>query len=112
MNFLPIFTLCTGAWMVLNGLLHDIAILLSERGKTYDRELLRLLMDGHILLTCGVIQMISWSGLRAHEHWAFYTAGSAAISLLIYCVLIFPFLKSIFTMLLNGVLVVLLIVHF
>src|SRR5438552_67552 len=63
-TYLPIITISIGAWMVLNGVLHDIAVLRSEHGKQYDRNLLRLLMDGHILITCGVMQMISFIGLR------------------------------------------------
>src|SRR3954468_20515806 len=97
MNYLPGLSIGVGGWMVLNGILHDIAVLRSEHGKQYDRNLLRLLMDGHILLTCGAMQMIAYLGLRNNEAWAFYVSGTACISILIYCAMIFPFLKSFFT---------------
>jgi uncharacterized membrane protein HdeD (DUF308 family) len=111
-NYLPLISLLIGGWAVVSGILHDIAVLLSEHGKKYDRDLLRLLMDGHILITCGVLQMIAYAGLRNHENWAFYISGFACISLLVYCAMIFPFLKSLFTILLNAALLVLLIINF
>jgi len=98
--------------MALNGLLHDIFVLRSEHGKKYDRELLRLLMDGHILITCGAIQMFVYRGLQAQSQWACLIAGIACISLLIYCVMIFPFLKSLVTMSLNTLLLILLIAQY
>ena len=110
--YLPVLTLAIGGWAVTNGILHDIFVLISEQGKKYDRDLLRLLMDGHILITCGVMQMISYSGLRTNEPWAYYISGAACISLLIYCGMIFPFLKSIFTIILNLGLLILLITGF
>jgi hypothetical protein len=111
-SYLPILSLCIGGWMVINGILHDIGVLRSEHGKQYDRNLLRLLMDGHILITCGVMQMIAYSGLRENQPWAYYVCGTSCISLLIYCGMIFPFLKSYFTMLLNAALLVVLIISF
>jgi len=96
----------------LNGILHDIGVFRSEHGKQYDRNLLRLLMDGHILITCGAIQMIAYSGLQDHESWGYYVSGTSCISLLIYCGMIYPFLKSFFTMLLNTALLALLIISF
>jgi len=111
-DYLPLITLCVGGWAVVNGILHDVFVLLSEHGKKYDRDLLRLLMDGHILITCGVMQIVAYMGLRSHENWAYYVSGIACISLLVYCAMIFPFLKSIFTILLNAVLLVLLAINF
>ena len=111
-NYLPVASLVIGGWAVLNGILHDIFVLASEHGKKYDRDLLRLLMDGHILITCGAMQMISYQGLKTNETWAYYVSGTACISLLIYCGMIFPFLKSIVTILLNAALLILLIIHF
>jgi len=112
-NYLGLLSLCVGGWMVLNGVLHDFFVLRSDHGKQYDRDLLRLLTDGHLLITCGVVQMIAYLGLRNQEPWGYYMAGVACISLLIYCAMIFPFLKSIGTMVLNlGLLVFLLISFF
>jgi uncharacterized membrane protein (DUF2068 family) len=112
MNFLPIATICVGGWMLVNGVLHDIFVLRSEHGKQYDRTLLRLLMDGHILITCGTILVIAAFGLQKNEHWAYYIAGVACISMLIYCAMIFPFLKSIVTIVLNLIILILLIIYY
>ncbi len=84
-----------GAWAVLNGVLHDIFILAGEHGKKYDRNLLRLLMDGHILMTCGAILMLTFSGLKTGETWAYAIAITCALSLIVYCAMIWPFLKSV-----------------
>jgi hypothetical protein len=91
-NLLPVLSLCLGGWAVLNGVLHDVFIL--AQGRKYDRDLLRLLMDGHILITCGLVQMIAWKGMQQNQMYAFYMAGAASLSLLVYCGMIFPFLKS------------------
>ncbi len=103
---------CIGGWMVLNGLLHDIFVLRSEHGKKYDRELLRLLMDGHVLITFGAIQMLVYRGLQVQSQWACLIAGIACISLLVYCAMIFPFLKSLVTMALNTLPLILLIAQY
>ena len=111
-SFLPTLCFIVGGWSVVNGILHDIFILRSEHGKQYDRTLLRLLMDGHILMTCGAMQMIAVIGLRSNESWAFYVAGLASISLLGYCAMIFPFLKNVVTPVLNLTLIVSLLISF
>jgi uncharacterized membrane protein HdeD (DUF308 family) len=111
-QYLPITSLLIGAWMTINGILHDIAVLRSEHGRQYDRNLLRLLMDGHILITCGVIDMICYMGFKENQHWAYYIAAATSVSILVYCAMIWPFLKSIFTVILNLALLVLLIVGY
>ena len=92
-NLLPIIAICVGGWSVVNGVLHDIFILIQHK-KAYDRDLLRLLMDGHILITCGVFQILAYKGLQGGQTWGYAIAGVACISLLVYCGMIFPFLKS------------------
>jgi uncharacterized membrane protein (DUF2068 family) len=109
-TYLPVITAVVGAWALINGILHDIFVIIPA--KKYDRDLLRLLMDGHILITCGIIQLISYKGLQANEAWAYYVAGVATISLLVYCGMIFPFLKSIVTIALNLMVIVLLCISF
>jgi hypothetical protein len=109
---LSVFAICLGVWMTVNGILHDIAVLRPEHGRQYDRNLLRLLMDGHILITCGVIDIICYRGFKNNERWAYYIAASSAVSMLVYYAMIFPFLKSIFTIILNLVLLTLLIINF
>jgi hypothetical protein len=112
MSPLSIAAIGVGSWMVINGILHDIFVLRSEHGKVYNRDLLRLLMDGHILITCGAIQILSFKGIEEQQHWAFYTCTISCLSLLVYCGMIFPFLKSIFTIILNTALLVLLAVYY
>ncbi|HTB30911.1 MAG TPA: hypothetical protein VK808_02735, partial [Bacteroidia bacterium] len=97
---------------VVNGILHDIFVLRSDYGKKYDRELLRLLMDGHVLITCGAIQAISCISFDGPSKLAYYMAGIATISLLIYCAMIWKFLKSVVTILINLALLTLLIISF
>jgi hypothetical protein len=69
-------------------------------------------MDGHILITCGVVQILSFKGMEEYQHWAYYNCAAASISLLIYCAMIYPFLKSIFTIILNATLLILLAVYY
>lgn len=94
--------------MIVNGILHDTFVLVQHKGP-YSRDLLRLLMDGHVLLTCGLVQVLVFPGLKEGAPWATGLAILASCSLLVYCLLIFPFLKSVFTMVLNVVLIALLI---
>ncbi|MFL5728109.1 MAG: hypothetical protein ACJ75J_01365 [Cytophagaceae bacterium] len=108
LNALPVIALGVGAWAILGGVLHDIFVL--KPGKPYDRDLLRLLMDGHILITCGVIQMLTYSKLQAGDEWGFYIAIAATISMIVYCFLIFPFLKSFGTIFMNAGFLVLLVI--
>jgi len=112
LSYLPVLTLCIGSWILLSGVLHDIFVLRSEHGRQYDRDLLRLLQDGHILITGGLFQIVAYSGLQNNEPWAYYIAGIASVSLLIYCAMIFPFLKSFFTIFLNILLLILLAINF
>jgi hypothetical protein len=112
LSYLPWISLLVGGWAVVNGILHDVFVLASDHGKKYDRDLLRLLQDGHILITCGVMQMLAYKGLQANANWGYYVAGAACISMLIYCGMIFPFLKSIVTILLNSGLLLILVIYF
>jgi hypothetical protein len=112
LSYLPMLTLLIGSWILLSGVLHDIFVLRSEHGKHYDRDLLRLLQDGHILIFGGLLQIVAYGGLKNNETWAYYVAGVACVSLLIYCAMIFPFLKSFFTIFLNTLLLILLAINF
>ena len=101
-----------GAWNLVNGVLHDLFVLRSEHGRQYDRNLLRLLMDGHILITCGGTLMIASMGVSSQQDYAYYIAGIALLSMTIYCLMIFPFLKSIVTLLINCLTLVMLVISF
>jgi hypothetical protein len=112
MSFLPIMTIIAGGWLLANGILHDIFILQSDHGKTYDRNLLRLLMDGHILITCGIVILLCYKGIKLNQHWAYYISFAACASILVYCAMIFPFLKSIGTMVISAVFMISLIINY
>lgn len=109
MNFLPVMTIITGLWLTVNGILHDMFVLRSEHGKEYNRDLLRLLMDGHILITCGIILLFCYKGIVQNQSWAYWVAITVCSSMLVYCAMIFPFLKSIVTTIISLVLLVSLI---
>lgn len=79
-----------------NGLLHDIFVLKAHKGE-YNRELLRLLMDGHVLMLSGAILFVCWLMLLSKIQCAVPIAIIVAVFMLIYCAMIFPFLKSLGT---------------
>jgi low temperature requirement protein LtrA len=101
-----------GGWNLANGILHDVFVLRSEHGKKYDRNLLRLLMDGHILITCGIILILVGKGVRLQQGYAYGVAAAALLSMIIYCGMIFPFLKSVVTLFINSLTLVILILSF
>jgi len=106
---ISIFSILIGGWSVVNGILHDVFVL--RKYKTYDRELLRLLMDGHILVTCGILQLLAAGGFGEHNDWGFLVSIVASVSLLVYCGMIWPFLKSVITIIINLLLVVILLMY-
>lgn len=86
-------------WCIANGLLHDIFVLRQRR--PFDKELIRLLLDGHILIFAGIFFMISFRGIGRGEPWAFYVAMASCIFILGYCALIFKILPSVMTILIH-----------
>lgn len=111
-HYLPYIILFIGAWSLVNGILHDIFVLIGEHGKQFDRNLLRLLFDGHILITCGVILLLSFSGIKSGNPFAYYISIAACVSLLVYCLMIWKFLKSLVTMLLSLIGIICLLIAF
>ena len=99
------FIIGLSIYCIVNGLLHDIFVLQRHTGG-YNRDLLRLLMDGHILLTCGVVYLFAWFMFKEDPAYALGLCIIVATSLIIYCLMIFPFLKSIFTLVLNLAMVI------
>lgn len=98
--------LVTAIWCSVNGILHDIFILREHRGP-YDRELLRLLMDGHVLILSGIILFICWNLVKINPFYAALIGIVVALAMIVYCLMIFPFLKSFVTL---GISVVLMLV--
>ena len=93
MQYLPIFILLVAVYVLGNGILHDVFVLMQHK-EPYDRNLLRLLMDGHILISSGIAYIIAYFLLRQNNPIGLYLCIATALSLLVYCGMIFPFLKS------------------
>lgn len=94
--------LAVSIWYVANGILHDLFVLKNHKDG-YDRELLRLLMDGHVMILSGILLFISWLMLRQGLAWGALIGLTIGLGMIVYCVMIFPFLRSIVTMLLSLV---------
>ena len=87
------WVLAAALWYFVNGLLHDIFVLKNHKGG-YDRELLRLLMDGHVLLLSGAVVFVSYLMMLNKIPFGSLLSMIAAAGMLFYCAMIFPFLKS------------------
>lgn len=96
-HWLPQIVIAAGLWTSINGILHTIFVLVGEHGRQYSRVLLRLLTDGLLLVTFGLILLLCFSGIQEGNNWAFWIAILACTAVIIYCLLIWPFLKSVAT---------------
>lgn len=85
--------LISAVFYFVNGVLHDIFVIKKHKGN-YDRELLRLLMDGHVLILSGVILFVCYLMMLNKIQYGALIAIVVAIAMLVYCFMIFPFLKS------------------
>lgn len=103
--------LVIGSWAVINGILHNAQVLREHKGG-YNRELLYLLLNRHIIILSGVFEVVAFWGLREGQVWGFVVSGIAAFTFFVYCMMIWPFLKSVVTMVLQGGLFVLLLMSF
>jgi hypothetical protein len=108
-NFLPYYILFSGGWALVNGILHDIFVI--KKHPVFDRELIHLLIDGHIMIFTGVFFLFSYSGIKNQQTWAFYVAIIAAVFMLGYCALILKILPAITTIVINLLALILLIVY-
>jgi hypothetical protein len=95
--------LVAAIWYTVNGILHDIFVMRAHKGG-YDRELLRLLMDGHVLILSGCVLFVSWQAAKSQPNWAAMTGLVVAAGMIVYCAMIFPFLKSFVTLVLSIIL--------
>ena len=103
------YILFAACWCIGNGILHDIFVLKQRR--PFDKELIRLLLDGHILLFAGIFFLLSFRGIDRGELWAFYIAIASAAFILGYCALIFKMLPSVMTILIHLIALVWLIIN-
>jgi len=104
-------SLAVGGWAVGNGILHDLAVV-KDHFKEYDRNFLYYLLNGHIIIVTGLFEMISFSGIMRGEIWGLYVSGTAALSMVIYCIMIWKFLPSILTIILQSGLLTVLVLHY
>jgi hypothetical protein len=95
------FIAFAGIWSLANGILHDVFILLQR--KPFDKELIRLLIDGHILIFSGVIFFLCFAGIKNEQPLAYYVAIVNALFLIGYCALIFKMLPSYGTIAINTI---------
>lgn len=108
-NFLPYYILFTGGWALVNGILHDIFVIKAR--PVFDRELIRLLIDGHILIFGGIFFILAYPGIKMQQNWSFYLAMIAAVFILGYCALILKILPSVMTISINLIALILLIIN-
>lgn len=99
------WALIASLWYFGNGLLHDAYVLMRHKGN-YDRELLRLLMDGHVLMLSGAVVFMCWLMLLNKIQCGGVISIIVAGFMLLYCLMIFPFLKSFGTIIISIMLIV------
>ena len=97
--------LAASIWYVVMGLLHDIYVLKNHKGP-YSRDLLRLLMDGHVLILSGALLGVCYMMMLNKIQCGCIISLIVGIGMLVYCSLIFPFLKSYVTMFISVMVVV------
>lgn len=99
------WTLVASLWYFGNGLLHDAFVLAKHKG-SYNKELLRLLMDGHVLMLSGAVLFVCWLMMLSKIQCGGLISIIVAAFMLLYCAMIFPFLKSIGTIVISVLLIV------
>lgn len=95
------FLLGCAAWLFINGIAHTVAILLQKR--EYDRELIRLLQDGHFLIFSGILFAVGWYWLKTNPVGTYMLIFVLALAVLSYCLIILKLIPSVGTMLISGV---------
>ena len=94
--------LFAAAWYGINGILHDIFVIRQHK-TGYDRDLMRLLMDGHVLILSGALMLVSWIMVQQGVNWGYIIGAVVTFFMIVYVVMIFPFLKSFATLLISIV---------
>ena len=97
--------LVASLWYFANGVLHDIFVLIRHKGE-YSRDLLRLLMDGHVLIFSGMILFVCYLMCLSKIQSGAAIGLIVAISILVYCLMIFPFLKSFGTIAISAMVII------
>lgn len=91
-------------WYFFNGLLHTFFVI-KEHKAEYNRDLLRLLTDGLLLMFSGAILFVCWTMLSNKVQYGGLLGIIVAGFMLIYCLMIFPFLKSYVTMVISIIVI-------
>jgi len=91
------WTLVASLWYFGNGVLHDVFVLINHKGK-YNRDLLRLLMDGHVLMLSGAVVFVCYLMMLNKIQCGGLISIIVSGFMIVYCLMIFPFLKSFVTM--------------
>lgn len=99
------WALIASLWYFGNGILHSGAVLMQHKGN-YDRELLRLLMDGHVLMLSGAVVFMCWLMMLSKIQCGGVISIIVAGFMILYCLMIFPFLKSYATMAISIMLII------
>lgn len=96
--------LIAAVWYFIMGLLHDVFVIKNHKGP-YDRSLLRLLMDGHVLMLSGVLLGFCFIMMKNHIQYSGAIALITGIGMFVYCSMIWPFLKSVVTILITVIVI-------
>jgi hypothetical protein len=94
--------LFAAAWYGINGILHDIFVIRQHK-TGYDRDLMRLLMDGHLLILSGGLMLVSWMMAKEEIEWGYCIGAIVTFFMVVYVVMIFKFLKSFGTLLISTI---------
>jgi len=87
------WALVAALWYLGNGILHSASVLNQHHGK-YDRDLMHLLMNGHLLMLSGAVVFMCWLMMLSKIQHGGVIGIIVAAFMLLYCALIFPYLKS------------------
>jgi len=102
--------LLAAAWYGINGILHDIFVIRQHK-TGYDKDLMRLLMDGHLLILSGILMLVSWLMVKEEVLWGFIIGSIVSLAMIIYVAMIFKFLKSFGTLIISFIVLIICIIH-
>jgi len=105
------WVLAAALWYFVNGILHDFFVIKNHKAG-YDRDLLRLLMDGHVLILSGAVLFVCYLMLLAGIQHGALIGFIIALGMVVYCLMIFPFLKSFVTLFVSLIVAVVCILKY
>jgi hypothetical protein len=94
-------SLSVGGWALANGILHDIEVIRGHYTE-YDRHFLYYLLNGHIIIFSGIFEMISYAPIDDGQVWGLVVSDTAALGMIVYCAMIWKFLPSFLTIVLQS----------